>query len=164
MGVAAMTRTCPVCGGSLEDRRPQARTCSAACRREAASLEALLADLTEFCRARKAAYFLIDNQDTGLASKIDQLQDLRFAHMLSESETVPDEGSRRHKVLLLDVSHLSAQRALEVDFEGWQDRSKRRRRQLVYHEGAGAQPLPPNTARDDSRSVPPNMELFPPES
>ncbi len=48
------------------------------------------------------------------------------------------EGSRRHKVLLLDVAYLSAQRALEVDFEGWQDRERRRRRQLVYREGAGA--------------------------
>ena len=105
---------------------------------EAATLEALLADLTEFCRAKKAAYFLVDNQDAGLSSKIDQLQDLRFAHLLFENETLPDEGSRRHKVLLLDVSHLSAQRALEVDFEGWQERSNRRRRLLIYHEGAGA--------------------------
>jgi energy-coupling factor transporter ATP-binding protein EcfA2 len=105
---------------------------------EAATLEALLADLTEFCRARKTAYFLVDNQDAELTSKIDQLQDLRFTHMLFESETIPDEGSRRHKVLLLDVSHLSAQRALEVDFEGWQERSKRRRKRLIYHEGEGA--------------------------
>jgi hypothetical protein len=110
---------------------------------EAATLELLLADLTEFCRARKAAYFLVDNQDGGLASKIDQLQDLRFAHLLFESETVPDEGSRRHKVLLLDVSHLSAQRALEVDFEGWQARENRRRNKLVYHEGAGAERASP---------------------
>jgi hypothetical protein len=105
---------------------------------EAATLELLLADLTEFCRARKAAYFLVDNQDAQLTSKIDQLQDLRFAHLLFESETIPDGASRRYKVLLLDVSHLSAQRALEVDFEGWQQRENRRRRQLVYHEGAGA--------------------------
>ena len=27
-----VTRTCVVCGGSMEGRRPQARTCSAACR------------------------------------------------------------------------------------------------------------------------------------
>jgi energy-coupling factor transporter ATP-binding protein EcfA2 len=105
---------------------------------EAAALERLLADLAEFCRRHKAAYFLVDTQDQGLGAKVDQLQDLRFAHLLFESETVPDEGSRRHKVLLLDVAYLSAQRALEVDFEGWQDRERRRRRQLVYREGAGA--------------------------
>lgn len=124
---------------------------------EAATLEVLLADLTEFCRARKAAYFLVDNQDAGLASKIDQLQDLRFAHLLFESETVPDEGSRRHKVLLLDVSHLSAQRALEVDFEGWQERENRRRRQLVYHEGAGAERV--NLVAKSSPSVAPPSPL-----
>ena len=119
--------------------------------------------LTEFCRARRAAYFLIDNQDADLASKIDQLQDLRFAHMLFESETVPDEGSRRHKVLLLDVSHLSAQRALEVDFEGWQERSNRRKRQLVYHEGAGTERATPKTSRPDAtpKAMPGTMPLFP---
>ncbi len=127
---------------------------------EAATLEVLLADLTEFCRARKAAYFLVDNQDAGLASKIDQLQDLRFAHLLFESETVPDEGSRRHKVLLLDVSHLSAQRAHEVDFEGWQERENRRRRQLVYHEGAGAERVNPVAKSSPSVAPPSSLSLF----
>jgi energy-coupling factor transporter ATP-binding protein EcfA2 len=104
---------------------------------EAAALQELLVDLTEFCRRQKAAYFLIDSQDADLSARINQLQDLRFAHLLVESETLPDEGSRRYKVLLLDISQLSAQRALEVDFDGWSDRSKRRRRRLVYSQDAG---------------------------
>jgi len=31
-----MSRACDVCGASLDDRRPDARSCSAACRRKAA--------------------------------------------------------------------------------------------------------------------------------
>lgn len=138
---------------------------------EAAALEKLLEDLAEFCRYHKAAYFLVDGRDAPLSAKIDQLQDLRFVHLLFDGETVPDFGSRRHKVLLLDVAYLSARRALQVDFEGWQqDRSKRRRRQLVYSEGAGgrlatearalakragdARPTP-------ERAMPPTLPLFP---
>jgi hypothetical protein len=36
-------RRCVVCGGSMEGRRPQARTCSASCRREASRIRAILA-------------------------------------------------------------------------------------------------------------------------
>lgn len=81
---------------------------------------------------------MVDGRDAEMSAKIDQLQDLRFVHLLFDGESVPDFGSRRHKVLLLDVAYLSVRRALQVDFEGWTDRSKRRRRQLVYSEGAGA--------------------------
>lgn len=104
----------------------------------AGELERLLEDLAEFCRFHKAAYFMVDGRDRDVSAKIEQLQDLRFVHLLFDGETVPDFGSRRHKVLLLDVAYLSVRRALQVDFEGWTDRSKRRRRQLVYTEGAGA--------------------------
>jgi ABC-type cobalamin/Fe3+-siderophores transport system ATPase subunit len=116
----------------LDDLREDAPT-------DAAVLVALLEDLAEFCRHHKAAYFLVDGRDADLAAKIEQLQDLRFVHLLFDGETVPDFGSRRHRVLLLDVAYLSVRRALQVDFEGWTDRSKRRRRQLVYSVGAGAE-------------------------
>jgi hypothetical protein len=139
---------------------------------EAAELEQLLEDLAEFCRHHKAAYFLLDGRDGTLSAKIDQLQDLRFVHLLFDVETVPDFGSRRHKVLLLDVAYLSARRAHQVDFEGWQtDRSKRRRRQLVYVEGAGARitaeahaaaAAEPEraTALDNRSGMPPTLPLF----
>lgn len=105
---------------------------------EAAGLTALLEDLSEFCRHNKVGYFLVDGRDNDLASKIDQLQDLRFVHLLYDGETLPNAGSRRHRVFLLDVAYLSFKRARQVDFEGWMDRSKRRRPLLVYAEGAGA--------------------------
>ncbi len=141
----------------------------------ASELEKLLEDLAEFCRHHKTAYFLVDGRDAALTAKIDQLQDLRFVHLLFDGETVPDLGSRRHKVLLLDVAYLSARRALQVDFEGWQDsREKRRRRQLVYSEKAGAvaaaesrraaekkaqHPQAKPKAPDDD-GVPPTLPLF----
>jgi hypothetical protein len=87
-----------------------------------------------------------------------KLQDLRFAHLLFDGETVPDLGSRRHKVLLLDVAYLSARRALQVDFQGWQlDREKRRRRQLVYEEGAGARLAGEARAATSSRAQKPKV-------
>ena len=70
---------------------------------DAANLERLLEDLAEFCRNNKSAYFLVDGHDEKLSSGIEQLQDLRFVHLLFDGESVPDLGSRRHKVLLLDV-------------------------------------------------------------
>lgn len=105
---------------------------------EAADLTELLEDLSEFCRHNKVGYFLVDSRDGSLVSKIDQLQDLRFVHLLYDGETLPNAGSRRHRVFLLDVAYLSFKRARQVDFEGWMDRSKRRRPLLVYTEGAGA--------------------------
>jgi hypothetical protein len=104
----------------------------------AADLERLLEDLGEFCRHNKVAYFMVDGRDLDLTRRIDQLQDLRFVHALFDGETVPNAGSRRHRVLLLDVAYLSFKRARGVDFEGWADRSKRRRPRLVYTTGAGA--------------------------
>ncbi len=105
---------------------------------EAADLTELLEDLSEFCRHNKVGYFLVDSRDSTLVSKIDQLQDLRFVHLLYDGETLPNAGSRRHRVFLLDVAYLSFKRARQVDFEGWMDRSKRRRPLLVYSENAGA--------------------------
>ena len=105
---------------------------------EAAELERLLEDLGEFCRHNRVAYFMVDQRDPELAKQIDQLQDLRFVHLLFDGETVPNAGSRRHRVLLLDVAYLSFKRARQVDFEGWIDRSKRRAPRLVYTDGAGA--------------------------
>jgi ABC-type cobalamin/Fe3+-siderophores transport system ATPase subunit len=131
---------------------------------EAHALERLLEDLAEFCRYNKAAYFMVDGRDADLSAKIDQLQDLRFVHLLFDGESVPDLGSRRHKVLLLDVAYLSVRRALQVDFEGWTDRSKRRRRQLVYSDGAGARHAAEFRPRPETRklSAPPSTESMPP--
>jgi hypothetical protein len=68
-----------------------------------------------------------------LSAQVDKLQHLRFAHLLSESETVPDRGSQRFNVWLLDVAELSAQRAAaHMDFLGWEDREKRRNRKLIF--------------------------------
>lgn len=108
---------------------------------EAAELESLLEDLGEFCRHNQVAYFLVDQRDPDLTKQIDQLQDLRLVHLLLDGETVPNAGSRRHRVLLLDVAYLSFKRARQVDFEGWNDRSKRRALRLIYSQGAGASTL-----------------------
>jgi len=139
---------------------------------DAHQLESLLEDLAEFCRYNKSAYFMVDGHDADLSARIEQLQDLRFVHLLFDGESVPEFGSRRHKVLLLDVAYLSVRRALQVDFEGWTNRSSRRRRQLVYSDGAGAKhaaetrsrlearrslPSISNTATD---AMPPTLPLF----
>ena len=100
---------------------------------EARELEALVYDLTEFCRFTKCAYFLIDTQDDVLSHQVDSLQNLRFANLIHESETVPDRSSQRFNVWLLDVAMLSSQRAARnVDFDGWDKREARRQRRLIY--------------------------------
>jgi hypothetical protein len=100
---------------------------------EAAALADLVRRLTEFCRARGHAYFLIASDSAGLSDQVDKLQHLRFAHLLIESETIPDRGSQRFNVWLLDVAELSAQRAAEhMDFLGWEEREKRRNRKLIF--------------------------------
>jgi hypothetical protein len=100
---------------------------------EAAELETLVRDLTEFCRRTKAAYFLLASDQTKLAEQVNKLQHLRFTHLLFESETVPDRGSQRFNGWLLDVAELSAQRATQgMDFLGWEHREKRRNRKLIY--------------------------------
>jgi hypothetical protein len=46
---------------------------------------------------------------------------------------VPDRGSQRFNVWLLDVAELSAQRATAgMDFLGWEEREKRRNRKLIF--------------------------------
>lgn len=103
--------------------------------REAAELEALVRDLTQFCRKTKAAYFLLASDQTDLSAQVDKLQHLRFTHLLFESETVPDRGSQRFNGWLLDVAELSAQRATQgMDFLGWEKRERRRNRKLIYPE------------------------------
>ena len=100
---------------------------------EAAELADLVRRLTEFCRARKRAYFLIAADSVKLSDQVDKLQHLRFAHLLVESETVPDQGSQRFNVWLLDVAELSSQRATPgMDFLGWEEREKRRSRKLIF--------------------------------
>ena len=100
---------------------------------EAVALAQLVRRLTEFCRAHKCAYFLIAAEDVELAAQVDKLQHLRFTHLLVESETIPDRGSQRFNVWLLDVAELSAQRATaDMDFLGWEQREKRRNRRLVF--------------------------------
>lgn len=106
---------------------------------DAPSLTQLVQDLTEFCRRTKCAYFLVSIEERSLSSQVNKLQHLRFTHLVAESETLRDRGSQRFNVWLLDVAELSAQRAtVGMDFMGWEDRSKRRNRKLVYVEGAGA--------------------------
>lgn len=119
----------------------------------AAELQLLLEDLGEFCRHNKVAYFMVDQRDPDLTKQIDQLQDLRFVHLLFDGETVPNAGSRRHRVLLLDVAYLSFKRARQVDFEGWNDRSKRRAPRLVYSRGAGASAVEDEKAKAETKKV-----------
>lgn len=103
------------------------------------ALTRLVQDLTEFCRRTRCAYFLVSTEDRDLSTQINKLQHLRFTHLVAESETIRDRGSQRFNVWLLDVAELSAQRAtVGMDFLGWEDRSKRRNRRLVYAEGSGA--------------------------
>lgn len=100
---------------------------------EAARLERLVLDLVSFCRDRKSAYFLVDTQGKALSDDIDALQHLRFTHLLTRSETVPDKASQRFDVWLMDVAQLSAQRATQgMDFDGWKERQNRRSRRLIF--------------------------------
>lgn len=111
----------------------------------AASSRALIDELTEFCRVTKCAYFLVNSADRDLVDALESLRHLRFVHLLERSETVPERPSR-YDVWLLDVSQLSAQRATQMmDFEGWLQREKRRRRSLIFSRPgpAEATPTPP---------------------
>ena len=113
---------------------------------EADALRARVIDLTEFCRDRRSAYFLVDSQDRVLDGELRALQHLRFAHLVAQSETIPDAKSQRFNVYLLDAAQLSAQRATQgVDFEGWKQREKRRNRKLVYSGTWQAQQQRPRT-------------------
>lgn len=120
---------------------------------ESNSLASLVQDLTEFCRQTKCAYFLIAAEEVDLTSQVNKLQHLRFTHLVEESETIRDRGSQRFNVWLLDVAELSAQRAtVGMDFLGWEDRSKRRNRKLVYTAGAG-RAIRTSTATEDENSM-----------
>lgn len=99
---------------------------------EVASLQALVLDLTEFCRRSKRAYFLVDSGDAELSRAMDALQHHRYAYLLAQSETIPDAESQRFNVWLLDIAQLSAQRATQgMDFDKWSRREERRSRNLV---------------------------------
>ncbi|WP_326729322.1 hypothetical protein [Streptomyces phaeochromogenes] len=100
---------------------------------EAQELEKLVRQITEFCREKKSAYFLVATDEADLTEQINKLQHLRFTHLLVESETVPDKGSQRFNVWLLDVAELSAQRATTgMDFLKWEQRENRRNRRLIF--------------------------------
>ncbi|GAA1953713.1 hypothetical protein [Kitasatospora viridis] len=115
---------------------------------EAQQLENLVRQLTEFCREHKSAYFLVATDEAGLTEQIDKLQHLRFTHLLYESETVPDKGSQRFNVWLLDVAELSAQRATQnMDFLKWDRRENRRNRKLIFT-------IPEPAASDKSAASP----------
>ena len=102
---------------------------------EAHELEKLVRQITEFCREKKSAYFLVATDEAKLSDQINKLQHLRFTHLLFESETVPDKRSQRFNVWLLDVAELSAQRATQgMDFLKWEERANRRNRRLIFSE------------------------------
>lgn len=110
---------------------------------EAEAIQSRVIDLTNFCRDRKSGFFLVDIGDRDLMRDMNALQHLRFAHLLFQSETIPDRQSERFNVYLLDLAQLSYQRATEgVDFEGWVQREKRRARKLVYGVDWALQPNP----------------------
>ena len=99
----------------------------------AEAIEDRVIDLTNFCRDRRFGYFLVDTRDRALMQDMNALQHLRFAHLLFQSETIPDRQSQRFNVYLLDLAQLAYQRAIQgVDFEGWVHRERRRNRKLVY--------------------------------
>ena len=117
---------------------------------EAAELRVLVSDLTAFCQAQDSAYFLVSASDQLLSRQMDALQHLRFAHLIDEDETIPDPGSGKFDVWLLDLSQLSATRGNRaMDFEGWQKREKRRRRALVFTRNAESQ-RHPSRSRDEA--------------
>jgi energy-coupling factor transporter ATP-binding protein EcfA2 len=123
---------------------------------EAAELADLVRRLTEFCRARKRAYFLIAADSVKLSDQVDKLQHLRFAHLLVESETVPDQGSQRFNVWLLDVAELSSQRATPgMDFLGWEEREKRRSRKLIFTGEEDASARVEGSGNGDSKKAQP---------
>lgn len=98
----------------------------------AEAIQSRVIDLTNFCRDRKSGFFLIDIGNRDLMRDMNALQNLRFAHLLFRSETIPDRQSERFNVYLLDLAQLSYQRAMEgVNFD-WADRENRRARKLVY--------------------------------
>jgi GTPase SAR1 family protein len=100
---------------------------------DADRLRDLIQDLTDFCRSKKRAYFLVPTRERELSQSLEALAQLRFVHLLDESETVPQRASERFNVWLLDVAELSAQRATQqMDFMGWEKREKRRARGLIY--------------------------------
>lgn len=133
---------------------------------EAAALAELVRRLTEFCRERGRAYFLIATDSVELAAQVDKLQHLRFTHLLNESETIPDRGSQRFNVWLLDVAELSAQRATAyMDFLGWEEREKRRNRKLIFtgeevSVGIRKDAKKPTPAKPPQKNAPPQETLF----
>jgi energy-coupling factor transporter ATP-binding protein EcfA2 len=130
---------------------------------EAVILETLVRHLTDFCRARKKAYFLVATDVSQLSEQVDKLQHLRFTHLLFESETIPDPGSQRFNVWLLDVAELSAQRATTgVDFLGWEKRETRRDRRLIFTgaEQVAQKPMPTKLKKLPQREVSRPPSLF----
>ncbi len=101
----------------------------------ASTLRSLVIDITNHCRNKGSAVFLVDSQDTRLVNLINRLENMRFVHAIDTNESLPQQRSSRYHVFLLDVSQLAAQRAWKVDFMGWAKREKRRSRSLVLRPG-----------------------------
>ncbi|MEU3023553.1 hypothetical protein ABZ644_12760 [Nocardiopsis alba] len=95
-------------------------------------LRELIINLTSHCRKTKRSWFLVDTLRKDLVRKLGRLQNMRFVHLIDSNESLPDQKSSRYLVYMLDVSQLAAQRAVQVDFMGWQKRSQRRARNLVF--------------------------------
>ena len=100
---------------------------------EADAIQDRVIDLTNFCRDRKSGFFLINIREQGLMRDMNVLQNLRFAHLLFRSETIPDRQSDQFNVYLLDLAQLSYQRAMEGVKFNWTKRENRRVRKLVYY-------------------------------
>jgi hypothetical protein len=99
---------------------------------EAAALQELVVEVTNHCRRTGSAWFLVDFRDKELVRQFNRLENMRFIHEIDTNETLPDPQSSRYHVYFLDISQLAAQRALQLDFMGWNKREKRRGRKLVF--------------------------------
>jgi hypothetical protein len=85
------------------------------------------------------------------------LQNLRFAHLLFRSETIPDRQSDQFNVYLLDLAQLSYQRAMEGVSLDWAKRENRRARKLVYSDSWDVKPKSSDVG---AREAAPALSLF----
>lgn len=74
-GRTVIERACPVCGVSMEDRRPQAKTCSPRCRRKRARWVRILSGRGD------GPYRTIDQYEARLANRAQQLKRARAARL-----------------------------------------------------------------------------------
>lgn len=101
---------------------------------QAAESRLLINQLTAFCLKTRRAYFQVDSGDRQLVDQLEALRHLRFVHLLARSEADKYSTAKRYDAWLLDVSQLAAQRATQqMDFNGWENREKRRSARLVFN-------------------------------